>query len=91
MITYDINSASPLNQTAYSGLVSKMTVCAGYSTAFKLLCDQYGILGVYVSGTGGGENHGWNYVQRDDGKWYVVDVTWDDQRDQQGSANRGAL
>lgn len=37
---------------------------------------------VLVSGTGildsGSEGHMWNYVQMEDGKWYAVDVTWDD-------------
>ena len=79
LITYDIYSSSPLNQTAYSGLVSKNTVCAGYGTAFKLLCDQYSIPCIYVTGTGGGGAHGWNYVRMDDAQWYAVDVTWDDQ------------
>ncbi|MDE6724528.1 MAG: hypothetical protein K2J79_02890, partial [Ruminiclostridium sp.] len=61
-----------------------LTVCAGYAKSFKILCDEYGIPCVYVSGnginnSGQGEAHAWNYVQMNDGKWYAVDVTWDDQ------------
>ena len=82
LITYNINTTPPKNQTAYSALVDNQTVCAGYGTSFKLLCDRYGIPCIYVSGKGGvdePENHGWNYVLMEDGNWYAVDVTWDDQ------------
>lgn len=48
-------------------------VCAGYSRAFKMVCDELGIpcLIVYNSG------HEWNYVSLYD-KWYGVDLTYDD-------------
>ncbi len=49
-------------------------VCEGYSRAFKLICDKLGVPCVLVSGS----NHMWNNVQMDDGKWYAVDVTFDD-------------
>ncbi|HIY20801.1 MAG TPA: S-layer homology domain-containing protein, partial [Candidatus Flavonifractor merdigallinarum] len=69
-------------QTVYSALVEHVTVCAGYAKAFKVLCDEYKIPCVLVSGTGGTngkqEDHMWNYVQMDDSKWYAVDCTWDD-------------
>lgn len=61
---------------------SYQPVCAGYAKAFKMLCDGLNIPCVLVSGTGildsGSEGHMWNYVQMEDGKWYAVDVTWDD-------------
>lgn len=52
-------------------------VCDGYSKAFKILCDKFGIPCVIIPGktTGG---HAWNYVQMEDGCWYLVDTTWDD-------------
>lgn len=87
LITYDGTTESPFNQSAYSGLVSpNKTVCAGYATSFKLLCDKFDIPCVYVSGTAGGTEggtqkggaHAWNYVKIDDA-WYAVDVTWADQ------------
>lgn len=53
-------------------------VCEGYAKAFKVLCDRLEIPCVLVSGDAGGA-HMWNYVQMEDGKWYLVDVTWDDQ------------
>lgn len=65
------------------GSRGKQFVCEGYSKAFKILCDRYEIPCVLVSGTAkatsGDGNHMWNYVQMDDGKWYGVDTTWDDQ------------
>lgn len=56
-------------------------VCEGYAEAFKLLCDRENIPCIIVVGTGNGSAHEWNYVQMDDGKWYGMDVTWDDQDD----------
>ncbi len=53
-------------------------VCEGYAKTFKVICDRLDIPCVLVSGDAGG-SHMWNYVQMDDGKWYLVDVTWDDQ------------
>lgn len=62
---------------------SREVVCEGYAKAMKVLCDQWEIPCVLVSGTGvtqsGSEAHMWNYVQMEDGKWYAVDATWDDQ------------
>lgn len=55
-----------------------LTVCEGYSEAFKMICDREGIPCITVVGDGGGP-HKWAYVQMEDGKWYAMDVTWDDQ------------
>lgn len=52
-------------------------VCEGYAETFKILCDEFDIPCVLVSGDAGGA-HMWNYVQMEDGKWYLVDATWDD-------------
>ena len=52
-------------------------VCEGYANSFKLLCDRFGVPAVHVKGTAGGP-HSWNYVMMDDGLWYGVDCTWDD-------------
>jgi len=57
-------------------------VCEAYARAFKVLCDAVSIPCVLVDGTAvtdsGSGPHMWNYVQMDDGKWYGVDVTWND-------------
>ena len=64
---------------AYGALVNGYAVCQGYADAFKLICDRYKIPCVFISGTGNGGGHAWNAVQMDDGKWYLIDATWDDQ------------
>ncbi|MBQ3784364.1 MAG: hypothetical protein II838_13150 [Lachnospiraceae bacterium] len=78
--TYD-NTLSRF--TAYEGLVDpKHTfVCQGYSLLFYKMCTTIGIPCRLIPGDGysGGESapHAWNIVKVD-GKWYHVDVTWDD-------------
>ena len=52
-------------------------VCEGYSKAFQLICDCYGVDSLTVSGDSRGQDHMWNVVKLDE-KWYWVDVTWDD-------------
>lgn len=61
-------------------------VCDGYARAFKVLCGELGIPCVLVDGyakvsaESGGEFHMWNSAQMPDGKWYGVDVTWNDPK-----------
>ena len=64
---------------AYGCLVEKKPVCQGYADAFKLFCDYYNIPCVCIGGKAGGGAHMWNAVQMDDGFWYLIDATWDDQ------------
>lgn len=58
-------------------IIYAKSVCEGYSKAFSYLCQSVGIECVLVSGTGNGGGHMWNMVKVD-GKWYHIDVTWDD-------------
>lgn len=44
-----------------------------------MLCDREGIPCVIVVGKSGDGGHAWNYVKMEDGKWYAVDLTWDNQ------------
>lgn len=64
---------------AYGALVNKEAVCQGYAESFKIFCDKYNVPCVCITGTANEGPHMWNAVQMDDGKWYLVDVTWDDQ------------
>ncbi len=73
-VEYDL--AGMMNQSAYSGLVTARTVCAGYSRAFQYLLQQLGIPCYYCTGSAG-ENHAWNIVCLN-GEYYNADVTWDD-------------
>ncbi|MDO5541372.1 MAG: Ig-like domain-containing protein [Eubacteriales bacterium] len=70
------------------GLLSKYNhkaVCDCYARLFHLLCRSKGIPSILAAGgserdTSGNiiDDHIWNYVQMEDGKWYLVDCTWDD-------------
>lgn len=64
------------NQDLYSSLVNGETVCAGYARAFMYLMEKMGIRCAYIVGDAGG-SHAWNLVELD-GKFYNMDVTWDD-------------
>ncbi len=66
------------NFTAYAGLVhsNHRTVCQGYALLFYKMCTDAGIPCRIVTGWAG-TPHAWNIVKLS-GKWYYVDVTWDD-------------
>lgn len=64
---------------AYGTLVEKKAVCQGYAETFKLFCNLYNIPSVCLTGTANGGPHMWNAVQMEDGNWYFIDATWDDQ------------
>lgn len=76
---YDNYLANTIPNASYNvigALKNKYAVCAGYAKTFDLLCELAGLECTYVTGTAGGP-HAWNQVKID-GKWYNVDVTWDD-------------
>lgn len=72
----EYNLSAPLNQSAYSALVSGQTVCAGYARAYQYLMQKIGIPCYYCMGFAG-EKHAWNIVSLDN-EYYYVDTTWDD-------------
>ena len=72
-------SDADYNQTAWSALVGRETVCAGYAKAFQCVMNELGITTYYVVGTSMNQGHAWNIVCLD-GEYYNVDLTWDDQR-----------
>lgn len=63
----------------YGTLINKKAVCQGYAETFKMFCDYYDIPVVSITGTANGGAHMWNAVQMEDGIWYLLDITWDDQ------------
>lgn len=72
-------------RTGYDLLVSGKTVCAGYTEVYRELLRMAGI--PCVSVVSEPMEHTWNLVCLD-GKWYHVDVTWDDPvPDQYGLAS----
>jgi len=70
--------------SAYGCLVKGIAVCAGYSSAFKVILDKLGIESEIVVGYATA-NHSWNCV-RLDGEYYNIDVTWDDPVGYDGSS-----
>lgn len=57
-------------------------VCGGYATAFQVLCQALDIPCVFVHAQKPFDpDHGWNYVQMENGNWYAVDATWNDGGD----------
>ena len=69
---------------AYGALVLGEAVCEGYAEALQCLYHRVGIQSLLVLGnsvnpsTTSPEGHEWNMV-RIDGKYYHVDLTWNDQ------------
>ncbi len=67
--------------TAYGILINGIGVCASYSSAFKLLCDEAGLECIVVTGyLEGSYSHAWNKVKID-GEWQIIDVTNNDNED----------
>lgn len=60
---------------AYNVFVGKKAVCQGYALAVEELMDRLGIPCELVSSSGA--DHAWNVVYLN-GKWYHMDVTWND-------------
>ena len=78
-LVYDQSISLPNIYDVYGAFVNELCVCEGYAEAFKMLCDREGIPCITVIGTGNGGAHKWNMVLMEDGEWYTLDATWDDQ------------
>ena len=74
-VNYNLNSS--VNQSAYSALVNKESVCAGYAKAFQYIMTELEIPTYYVAGTSTEGEHAWNIISLSDG-FYNIDVTFDD-------------
>lgn len=57
---------------------ARSAVCEGYAKVMQLMMNHYGIQNIYIVGDAGG-GHAWNMVYMNDGKYYWLDATWDDQ------------
>ena len=80
-LTYDNLEDSPKSNSSYyygnnKSLSSGYAICDDYSSLFQAMCLQAGIPCMTVRSVWG-LNHSWNRVYVD-GKWYYIDVTWDD-------------
>lgn len=79
---YDVRALRTMTfppQDAQTVLDTGVAVCAGYSQLVKAIGDAAGLEVVVVVGkTRGGSDlgHAWN-AAKIDGKWYLLDATWD--------------
>ena len=76
LIEYDEEAGN--DQSAYGAVVNGRAVCAGYAKAFQYIMDELNIPVYYVTGRAEDTDHAWNIILLD-GKYYNVDLTWDDQ------------
>ncbi|SHH26960.1 transglutaminase domain-containing protein [Clostridium grantii] len=74
---YVNNTLSYDAHTDYGVLIKGQAVCDGYAIAAYRLLNLAGIECSYVVGYAGGVPHAWNKVKID-GKYYYLDITWDD-------------
>lgn len=80
----DYDASAPYAHEPYGALVDGRAVCEGYARSLKWLCEREEIpcvlvIGDAVDSNGNVGSHMWNYVQMENGAWYAIDVTWDDQ------------
>ena len=78
-----------ISHSAYGALVERLCVCEGYGAALQLMLNGIGVECVPLTGEAYDSSvkesedekvlHLWNAVKLDDGCWYHVDPTWDDQ------------
>lgn len=79
------NDISGLWDTSYGCLVQGKAICGGYAEGFSYMMKCLGIESGVVTGDVTDENgeisgHAWNYINLN-GRYYWLDVTWDDTDD----------
>ena len=62
----------------YGALIKGKCVCQGYAAAFYRICKELGYGVRFVSSDSNWGCHAWNIIQLD-GKYYIIDLTWDDE------------
>ena len=81
-IAYD-ETLDQNNNHLYSALFRQLSLCQGYAQSFQMIAGQLGFEVRLITGEADGVGHAWNLV-RLDGKWYHVDVTFDDPTPDRG-------
>lgn len=82
-----INRIPRVSHTAKGALVKKVAVCDGYAYAFQKIMKSLKISCKVVIGSSDGVGHAWNMVKLG-GKWYHIDVTFDDPIVNGSNANK---
>ena len=78
-VNYDHSfSSGNIMYTAYGACCNGLAVCQGYSVLFYRLAMEAGVDARVISDTGNGGNHAWNMALLDDGWYYLIDCTWDE-------------
>lgn len=80
-VSYDSSSGKDDVYTIEGPLLYGRAKCNGYMNTFKLCALVMGIPCETVLGhleNNDGEGHSWNIVKLEDGKWYHIDVTFND-------------
>lgn len=78
-IEYSYDTSIPTAHSIAGAMTSaRSAVCEGYAKVMQVMMNSYGITNIYVTGDAGG-GHAWNMVRMNDGKYYWLDATWDDQ------------
>ncbi|MBQ7004623.1 MAG: leucine-rich repeat protein [Oscillospiraceae bacterium] len=80
--SYEEDGTTPDTSLSAHNIIGTMEghgVCEAYTRAYQMLLNYYGISNLYVSGQANGEPHAWNLVELDDGNYYYIDCTLDDQ------------
>ena len=76
---------------AYGCLEEGSAKCEGYAKAFLYVARRAGFNVMAVTGTiNGTENHVWNIAEVN-GKYYNIDVTWDDSTQYKGHTTHGCF
>ena len=88
---YASGNISQESHTAEGLFKNRKAVCDGYANAFQQMAAYAGfeviiVGGVGINSEGIEESHAWNQIKVD-GKWYNIDVTWDDPVSDDGSNN----
>lgn len=74
-------SKSPMSHNAYGALVNHRAVCDGFSSAFSLMAQYFGMKCMIVEGNSSYRSssrieHAWNIIEYQ-GNCFHIDVTWD--------------
>ena len=78
-VVYDENATNCF--TAYGALLDGRAVCQGYALAMMRLLNAVDVETDVVLGTSSEINHMWNVVKLD-GEYFLLDATWDSEREE---------
>lgn len=74
-------SKSPMSHNAYGALVNHKAVCDGFSSAYSLIAQYFGMRCMVIEGKSSYQSmentgHAWNIIEYDNA-YYHIDSTWD--------------